>query len=176
MYATNTSSNNVSIYSRNTTTGALTAAGTIACGTGPQSLCISEDQRSVYVVNTTANTMSSYDRNLSTGGLTFNSLLATGNSPVSVAVSDDGLNVYVSNYTGSTISIYGRCRASSSFSSSMGAAADVVTPNAGYTFSLSSKSLASLNLYSEDYGGVNSLSGFGTVFNGAPIFSYFFVG
>ena len=176
VYVANTSSNNVSIYSRNTTTGALTAAGTIACGTGPQSLCISEDQRSVYVVNTTANTMSSYDRNLSTGGLTFNSLLATGNFPVSIAVSDDGLNVYVSNYTSSTISIYGRCRASSSFSSSMGAAADVVTPNAGYTFSLSSKSLASLNLYSEDYGGVNSLSGFGTVFNGAPIFSYFFVG
>ena len=176
VYVVNLSSNNVSMYSRDITTGALTSIGTVACGAGPQSLCVSEDQRSVYVLNTTDNTMSTYDRNIVTGALTFNSLSATGTAPVSVAISDDGLNVYVSNYTSSDISIYGRCRASSSFSSSMGAAADVVTPNAGYSFSLSSKSLANLNLYSEDYGGVDSLSGFGTVFNGAPIFSYFFVG
>ena len=176
VYVVNLNSNNVSMYSRDLITGALTSIGTIACGAGPQSLCISEDQRSVYVLNTAANTMSTYDRNIATGGLTFNSLSSTGTAPVSVAISDDGLNVYVSNYTSYNISIYGRCRASSSFSSSIGGAADVLTPNAGYSFSLSSKSLASLNLYSEAYGGANSLSGFGTVYNGAPIFSYFFVG
>ena len=176
VYVANFGSSNVSMYSRNTATGVLTPTGTIACGTAPQSLCISEDQRSVYVANTDDDTVSAYDRNLSTGGLTFNSVSATGNGPVSVAISDDGLNVYVANYYSYTITTYGRCRGSASFSSSMGSVNDVLTPNAGYTFNIPSKSLANLNLYAEAYGNDSSLSGFGTVSNGAPVFSYFFVG
>jgi DNA-binding beta-propeller fold protein YncE len=53
------------MYSRNTTTGALTALATptIATGSGPDGIAISADNTSVYVANLTSGTISMYSRN-----------------------------------------------------------------------------------------------------------------
>jgi 6-phosphogluconolactonase (cycloisomerase 2 family) len=59
----NYSSNTISMYSRNTSTGALTTLGTIATGSIPQAITISADGTSVYAVNEYSNTISMYSRN-----------------------------------------------------------------------------------------------------------------
>ena len=63
VYVANGSSNNISEYSRNTSTGALTAIGTIATGSYPASVAVSADGTSVYVANYFSNNISEYSRN-----------------------------------------------------------------------------------------------------------------
>jgi len=55
------------MYSRNTSTGALTALSTptIATGTTPRSITISSDGTSVYATNYGSNTISMYSRSTS---------------------------------------------------------------------------------------------------------------
>ena len=110
VYVTNVTSNTVSIYTRNTSTGALTANGTISAGlgSGPRGICISADGTSVYVTNYYSNTVSIYTRNTSTGALTANGTIATGTTPPGICISPVGTSVYVTNYNSATVSIYTR--------------------------------------------------------------------
>src|SRR6185369_9427357 len=112
VYAVNYSSNNISMYSRNASTGMLTplATPTIATGAGSYGITISPDGTSVYATNRTGNTISMYSRNVSTGALTAlaTPTIATGSGPYGIAVSADGTSVYVSNAEGNNVSMYSR--------------------------------------------------------------------
>jgi prepilin-type N-terminal cleavage/methylation domain-containing protein len=117
VYATNRSSDTISMYSRNTSTGALTALGTptIATGVNPKGIAISADGKSVYNVNYHPSSVgiSMYSRNTSTGALTAlgTPTIATGVNPDSIVVSADGNSVYVTienDFINSTISMYSR--------------------------------------------------------------------
>jgi 6-phosphogluconolactonase (cycloisomerase 2 family) len=110
VYVTNYSANTVSIYSRNTSTGALTSQGTIATGTNPLGVTISADGTSVYVANAASSTVLIYSRNTSTGALTSQGTVTTGagSNPIMIAISADGTSVYVTNQNTNTVSIYRR--------------------------------------------------------------------
>ena len=105
VYTTNTTTNVVSMYKRNTTTGVLTAnsPSTISTSGTPNAIIVSPDGTSVYTTNATTNVVSFYKRNVSTGVLTAGSpsTVSTAGSPVSIAVSADGSSVYTTS-TGST--------------------------------------------------------------------------
>ncbi len=112
VYATNATSNTISMYKRSTSTGILTALATptIATGTSPYRLAISANGTSVYATNNGSNTISMYSRNTSTGVLTAlaTPTIATGTNPYRLAITADGTSVYATNYTSSNISIYSR--------------------------------------------------------------------
>jgi DNA-binding beta-propeller fold protein YncE len=52
----------VSIFTRNTTTGALSGTTTIATGAAPNGVCISADGTSVYTANYSGLTASIFNR------------------------------------------------------------------------------------------------------------------
>ncbi|MEI7918184.1 MAG: beta-propeller fold lactonase family protein [Candidatus Saccharibacteria bacterium] len=105
VYATNLSTNpnnTISMYSRNTSTGALAplSTPTITAGARPQGIAISADGKSVYVANANSTFISMYSRDTSTGAL---APLSTptittnfvGGMPEDIIVSPDGNSVYV---------------------------------------------------------------------------------
>ena len=106
------SSGEISMYSRNTTTGALTALATptIAAGSYPQFIAISPDGTSVYTANNNDGTISMYSRNTTTGALTAlaTPTIAEGSAPYGIAISPDGTSVYATNYNSNTVSMYSR--------------------------------------------------------------------
>lgn len=112
VYAVNQTSNTVSMYSRNISTGVLTALSpaTIAAGSAPTAIAISPDGTSVYATNRDSANVSMYSRNTSTGVLTALSpaIIASGNGPRNIAVSPDSAFVYVSNMDSGTVSLYSR--------------------------------------------------------------------
>jgi DNA-binding beta-propeller fold protein YncE len=64
VYATNEVTNNINQYSRNTTTGALTALSpaSIATATNPEGIAISPDGADVYAANHGSASVSQYAR------------------------------------------------------------------------------------------------------------------
>ena len=117
-YVENYSGDSVSMYSRNTSTGLLTALSPATISTGmsrPRGMAISADGTSVYVSNLASSVVSMYSRNTSTGLLTALSPttivagVAGDNGPSSIVISPDGSSVYVANYGGSgTVYMYSR--------------------------------------------------------------------
>ena len=78
----NQSSQNITPYTINPTTGALTAGTTISTEINPQSITVDASGQFVYVANFGSNTVSGYSINSSTGALTSNGgATATGISP-----------------------------------------------------------------------------------------------
>jgi probable HAF family extracellular repeat protein len=69
VYVTNKASDNVSGYTINSTTGALTAMGLFAAGTSPISVAVDPNDRFVYVANQGSDNISGFSINLPTGGL-----------------------------------------------------------------------------------------------------------
>lgn len=111
-YVTNQNVNTISVYSRDTSTGVITAASpaTVATGVAPWGIIISPDGTSVYIANNTDNTISMYSRSTATGVLTplGTPTIACGSAPREIIVSPDGMSVYVVNWSGNTISQYSR--------------------------------------------------------------------
>jgi len=101
------SAGNVSMYTINATTGALTSIGTIAAGTNPVSVVVDPSSKFAYVTNSTSNDVSMYTINATTGALTSIGTIATGTGPVSVAVDPSGKFAYVANFTSNDVSMYG---------------------------------------------------------------------
>lgn len=103
VYTTHDANQKVYWFSRDFTTGKLTAAGNISTGVDPRDIAISPDGTSVYVANyglqsSSSGSITQYTRNASTGalsGATTYTISSTSN-PTGVAVSADGLYVYVS--------------------------------------------------------------------------------
>ena len=77
-YVTNSSSNDVSMYTINATTGALTSIGTIAAGTDPVSVAVDPSGKFAYVANSSSNDVSMYTINATTGALTPIGTIAAG--------------------------------------------------------------------------------------------------
>ena len=109
-YVTNEGSNNISAYSINATTGAMTAiAGSpFAAGAGPSAVAISPSGRFLAVGNLNSNNVSVYTIDSSTGVLTpiAGSPFATGLTPTSLSFSTNGSFLYVVNIQSETISAF----------------------------------------------------------------------
>jgi YVTN family beta-propeller protein len=105
-YVTNSGSNDVSMYSINATTGALTSIGPIATRANPSSATVDPTGKFAYVANSGSNDVSMYTIDTTTGTLTPIGPIAAGTNPSSVAVDPTGKFAYVSNYRSNDISIY----------------------------------------------------------------------
>ncbi|MBI3480149.1 MAG: beta-propeller fold lactonase family protein [Nitrosomonadales bacterium] len=121
-YAANASSGDVTQFSIDPVTGALTNVATVAAGKNPASIALATDvagNKYAYVVNSgfacaapcTAipGSVSQYNVNASTGALTVMttaSVATTGTDPVFIAVDATGTYAYVVNYTGANITQY----------------------------------------------------------------------
>ena len=99
-------SNNVSMYTINGTTGALTSTGTIAAGTGPFSVAVDPAGNFAYVANLGSNDVSMFTINATTGALTSIGTIAAGTQPFSVAVDPAGKFAYVANFASNDVSTY----------------------------------------------------------------------
>ncbi len=97
---------NVSMYTINATTGALTSIGTIAAGANPNSVVVDPTGTFVYVTNSSSNDVSMYTINATTGALTSIGTIAAGTDPVSVVVDPSGKFAYVTNFNSSDVSMY----------------------------------------------------------------------
>ncbi len=104
--ATPGSAGNVSMYTINTTTGALASIGTIAAGTNPVSVVADPASKFAYVANSGSNDVSMYSTNVTTGALTSLGTIAAGTDPTSVAVDPTGKFAYVTNSGSDDVSMY----------------------------------------------------------------------
>jgi YVTN family beta-propeller protein len=100
------SAGNVSMYTINTTTGALASIGTIAAGTDPVSVVVEPSGKFAYVTNSNSNDVSMYTINVTTGALTPIGTIAAGLSPTSIAVHPSGKFAYVTNSVSNDVSMY----------------------------------------------------------------------
>jgi YVTN family beta-propeller protein len=89
----------VSMYTINSTTGALTSTGMIAAGYGPDSVAIDPAGKFAYVTNFESNDVSMYTIDATTGALASTGTIAAGPGPVSVTVDPAGKFAYVANWT-----------------------------------------------------------------------------
>lgn len=118
-YVANMASNDISAYTIDATTGALTqvvcAAGcsaitpaNFAAGTGTNSIAVDPFGKFVYATNQVSGSISAYTINVSSGALTAvaGSPFAAGAVPASVAIGPTGLFVYVANSNSGNISVY----------------------------------------------------------------------
>jgi YVTN family beta-propeller protein len=100
------SAGNVSMYTINASTGALTSIGTIPAGTDPTSVAEDPTGKFAYVTNSGSNDISMFTINTSTGALTSTGMIAAGTSPASVAVDPMGKFAYVVNSGSNDVSMY----------------------------------------------------------------------
>jgi len=99
-------SNNVTMYTVNATTGALTSVGTVAAGTDPVSVAVHPTGTFAYASNHGSNDVSMYSINAATGALTSIGTITAGSSPTSIAIHPSGKFAYVSNGQANSISMY----------------------------------------------------------------------
>lgn len=97
---------NISIYSVDGSTGALSSIGTIAAGLFPWSIAIDPLGKFAYVANLGSDDISVYSINGTTGALTLTGTTAAGSSPTSIVVHPSGKFAYVTNSGSNDISMY----------------------------------------------------------------------
>ena len=97
---------NISIYSVDGSTGALSSMGTIAAGLFPRSIAIDPLGKFAYVANLGSNDISVYSINGTTGALTPIGTTDAGLSPTSIIVHPSGKFAYVTNSGSNDISMY----------------------------------------------------------------------
>lgn len=86
-YCANWATNNVSRFSVNSTTGALTSLGTTNLGTRPQGVIVDPSGQFLYAANSGSNTISCFTINQTTGALTaISGTVNTGNTPHTVTI------------------------------------------------------------------------------------------
>jgi 6-phosphogluconolactonase len=107
LYTASEGSGEVHAFSRNTTTGALTALPTI---TGlPGALAVTVDPQSRFLYATHRNELEAFQIDSNTGALTPiapPSTFATQNEPHSLVIHPNGQTLYVANLNSSTISVF----------------------------------------------------------------------
>jgi 6-phosphogluconolactonase (cycloisomerase 2 family) len=159
-YAANAGDNTISVYSIDSTTGALTAVGApVPTGTSPYAIAARPDGQYVYVVNEISNNISVYAVNATSGALTAipGSPFAAGTDPQALAFDSSGTYLYVANNGSDNLSAY-------VINSSTGA----LTPQSTATYTTgsgpSAVSLGTLNsgqfLFVANNGGSNNISVF----------------
>lgn len=105
-YVANFLSNDVSMYSIDTTTGVLTSVGLIDAGTNPLSVAVDPTGKFAYVTNFSSNDVSMYTINSATGALTPTGTIPAGSAPTSIAIHPSGKFAYVTNSGSNDVSIY----------------------------------------------------------------------
>jgi len=105
-YVANSVSGNVSVYTVNQTTGALTAGTAAAAGSYPISVTVDPSGRFVYVANYYSDNVSVYTIDQTTGALTAGTAVAAGISPSSVTVAPSGRFAYVANSRSDNVMVY----------------------------------------------------------------------
>ncbi len=121
-YVGNSRSNNISVYSINATTGALTQVpgspfamdpGAFSFPPGPQSgtgaITVNAAGTYAYFANSSSNNVSAYNIDAATGALTFvtgSPFAAVGSFPESVAVNPAGTYAYAPNTGSNNVSVY----------------------------------------------------------------------
>jgi YVTN family beta-propeller protein len=105
-YVANSGSGDVSMYSINTTTGALTSLGLIAAGANASSVAVDPTGKFAYVTNSGSNDVSMYTIDAATGVLTPTGTIATELSPTSIAIHPSGKFAYVTNSGSNSVSMY----------------------------------------------------------------------
>jgi 6-phosphogluconolactonase (cycloisomerase 2 family) len=105
-YTANYTSNDITMYTMNSSTGILTANGTISTGTAPYGITTDPTGRFVYTANSGSNNVSAYAIDASTGTLVSSGTTAAGTSPYAVAVDPTGRFAYSANYNGNNISMF----------------------------------------------------------------------
>jgi YVTN family beta-propeller protein len=100
------SSSSVSMYTVDSTTGALTSIGIIAAGSLPDSVAVDPAGKFVYVANHGSNDVSMYTIDATTGALTSIGTTAAGTGPFSVVVDPSGKFAYAANSGSNDISMY----------------------------------------------------------------------
>lgn len=104
-YVANATSNTVSMYSIDRTTGALTSRGTIASGTGPRELAVDPTGRFVYVINNNGGGTGSISRYTidGTGLLVANGTTTLGSNSIGIAIDGTGRFLYATNRSAKSI-------------------------------------------------------------------------
>jgi 6-phosphogluconolactonase len=109
-YVANESSNSISAYAINASTGALTEiAGSpfAATGTGPVAVAVDPDGTYLYVANNASNTVSVYSIDADTGALTaVGQPVGSGNGPFALLVDPSDQFLFVTNKTDNTVSVF----------------------------------------------------------------------
>ncbi len=107
-FVTNAGGNNISVYSINATSGALTpvTGSPFAAGSGPSSVTVNPAGTLAFVTN--SNNVSVYSINATTGALTpvTGSPFAAGTNPASVTVNPAGTLAFVANQGSNNVSVY----------------------------------------------------------------------
>jgi YVTN family beta-propeller protein len=96
----------VSMYTINSTTGALTSIGMIDAGTGPDAVAVDPAGKFAYVANFGSNDVSMYTIDATTGALASIGTIAAGTSPDSVALDPAGKFAYMTNFNSNDVSMY----------------------------------------------------------------------
>ena len=147
--------NDVSMFTVNATTGALTFTGTIAAGTEPVSVAVDPSGKFVYAANSASNDISVYTINVTTGALTSAGTVAAGTRPISVAVDPTGKFTYVANSDSNDISIYaidgttGALMSVATVATELSPAAIAIHPSGKFVYVANSGS-NSISMYSID--------------------------
>ena len=97
---------NVSMYTVNSTTGALTSTGVIAAGTSPASVAVDPTGKFAYTANFGSNDVSMYTIDATTGALASAGTIAAGTQPVSFVEDLAGNFAYVANFGSNDVSMY----------------------------------------------------------------------
>ena len=109
-YVANESSNTISAYAIDASTGALTEiAGSpfASTGTGPVAVVVDPDGTYLYAANNASNTVSVYSINASTGALTaVGEPTGSGNGPFALLVDPSDQFLFVINKTDNTVSVF----------------------------------------------------------------------
>jgi len=100
------SDSSVSMYTINSTTGALTSIGMIPAGAGPDSVAVDPTGKFAYVTNFGSKDVSMYTIDAATEALASIGTIAAGTGPVSVAVDPAGKFAYVTNFNSNDVSMY----------------------------------------------------------------------
>jgi 6-phosphogluconolactonase (cycloisomerase 2 family) len=110
LYNTNIVSDNVTAFTIDTSTGALTPIGTYTTGDGPSSIVVDPSGRFVYVTNNgfPSFNVSAFSINPLTGVLSniTGSPFSAGNAPISITVDPQGKFVYVANRSTQNVTPY----------------------------------------------------------------------
>jgi 6-phosphogluconolactonase (cycloisomerase 2 family) len=108
-YVANKLSNNISAYTVNATSGALTPiAGSpfVSTGSGPESVRVGPGGNFLYVTNSSSNNLSIFSIASGTGVLSPVATVAAGDIPYGIAVDPTGSYLYVSNNSSNNVSAY----------------------------------------------------------------------
>jgi len=132
LYVANEVGNNVSAFSIDATSGALTqiTGSPFAAETGPRGVAVDPSGKYVYVTNHGDDDVSAYSITAATGALTPvpGSAFETGDTPFDVVVDPSGKFVYVTNHLSGNVSAY-----------TLAAATGALTPVPGSPFTAGSE-------------------------------------